>query len=93
MSDRDLYGTIESTKTLLETLRSRECSAAGRRQFLDALGRLDTDERHPSFRVHSLEGRRAGLWSASDSRRLRMTFERAEGGRKRLLACSRHYGD
>ncbi len=93
MSERDLYGIIESTKTLLETLCSWECSATERRQFLNALDRLDTDERHPSLRVHPLEGRRAGLWSVSASRQLRMTFERAESGRKRLLACSRHYGD
>ena len=93
MSERDLYRTIEITRTFLETLCRRELSAAERRQFLNALDRLHTDERQPSLRVHPLEGRLAGLWSASASRRCRMTFERAEGGRKRLLARSRHCGD
>jgi hypothetical protein len=74
-------------------LCSREFNPAERRQFLNALDRLDTDERHRSLRVRPLRGEMAGLWSASASDSLRYTFERPEGGRKRLIACSRHYGD
>ncbi len=53
---------------------------------------LDEDERHPSLRVHELRGGLEGTWSASASDALRITFLRAEGGRKILLRCSRHYG-
>jgi hypothetical protein len=43
--------------------------------------------------VHQLKGSRAGLWSASASRNLRITFLRLEGGRKLLVECSHHYGN
>jgi mRNA-degrading endonuclease YafQ of YafQ-DinJ toxin-antitoxin module len=56
-----------------------------------AIGFLDEDERHPSLRVHELGGDLAGTWSASASDDLRLLFVRTEGGRKVLLACSRHY--
>jgi mRNA-degrading endonuclease YafQ of YafQ-DinJ toxin-antitoxin module len=93
MSRGDAYSSLVLTRTFLETLCGREFSAGERRQFLNALDRLDSDERHPSLRVHPLRGDLAGLWSASASRSLRITFERLDDGRKRLLACSRHYGD
>lgn len=93
MSKSDPYGSLVLTRTFLETLCGREFSAAERRQFLNALDRLDTDERHPSLRVHPLQGKLSGLWSVSASRSLRITFERLEGGSKLLISCSRHYGD
>jgi mRNA-degrading endonuclease YafQ of YafQ-DinJ toxin-antitoxin module len=52
---------------------------------------LDSNERHPSLRVHQLQGDQAGVWSASASDELRLTFERLSEGRKLLLRCSRHY--
>ncbi len=52
---------------------------------------LDENEKHPSLRVHELRGDLAGTWSASASDELRMLFIRTEGGRKRLLRCTRHY--
>ena len=54
---------------------------------------LDENERHPSLRVHQLRGDLAGLWSASASASLRITFERRDDGRKLLVAASHHYGD
>jgi len=36
-------------------------------------------------------GDRSGSWAASPFKELRMTFERLEGNRKRMLTCSRHY--
>jgi mRNA-degrading endonuclease YafQ of YafQ-DinJ toxin-antitoxin module len=42
---------------------------------------------------HELRGDLAGVWSASASKELRITFERIPGGRKRLLTCSHHYAD
>jgi mRNA-degrading endonuclease YafQ of YafQ-DinJ toxin-antitoxin module len=58
---------------------------------LKALRLLDSDERHPSLRVHQLQGDLAGLWSASASDVLRLTFVRTAQGRKTLVSCSRHY--
>jgi mRNA-degrading endonuclease YafQ of YafQ-DinJ toxin-antitoxin module len=52
---------------------------------------LDSNEKHPSLRVHELSGDLAGIWSASASDDLRIEFLRLEGGRKLLLRCSRHY--
>lgn len=43
------------------------------------------------MRVHELGGELEGIWSASASDELRITFVRSEDGRKILLACSRHY--
>ncbi len=63
------------------------------RRVIRALEQLDRDERTPSLRVHRLHGSRAGLWSASASRSLRITFLRLEDGRKLLVECSQHYGD
>ena len=62
------------------------------RRVIRALQQLDADERILSLRVHQLRGSRAGLWSASASRSLRITFLRLEGGRKLLVECSQHYG-
>jgi mRNA-degrading endonuclease YafQ of YafQ-DinJ toxin-antitoxin module len=87
------YRTLDFTETFLETFTDRSLSASDRRQILRALRLLDTNERHPSLRVHQLHGDREGSWSASASDGLRITFERLGGGRKRLLTCSRHYGD
>jgi hypothetical protein len=87
------YKTLDFTDTFLETFAGKEFSPGERRAFLQALRLLDGDERHPSLRVHQLRGDREGSWSASASRSLRMTFERRPDGRKRMLTCSRHYGD
>lgn len=85
------YRTLDFTDTFLETFASRDFGAQDRSALLKALRLLDENERHPSLRVHALEGDREGSWSASASSVLRITFERLEGGRKRLLTCSRHY--
>lgn len=63
------------------------------RRVLRALAQLDADERTPSLRIHPLQGKDAGLWSASASTSLRITFERLDNGRKSILGCSHHYGD
>ncbi|MGH9067413.1 MAG: hypothetical protein ACRD0J_07990 [Acidimicrobiales bacterium] len=70
---------------------TRDFSASERAAFLKAVRLLDTDEAHPSLRVHRLAGDREGSWSASASGILRMTFERLPGGHERMLTCSRHY--
>ncbi|MBI4728322.1 MAG: hypothetical protein HY775_02285 [Acidobacteria bacterium] len=85
------YASLDFTHTFLETLASRDFTLADRRAFLRALRLLDENERHPSLRVHKLEGDREGSWSASAAGPLRMTFERLPDGRKRMLTCSKHY--
>lgn len=85
------YASIEFTETFLEAFASRDVTTAERRLFLKALRLVDRDERHPSLRVHQLRGDREGSRSASASRELRMTFERLDDGRRRMLTCSRHY--
>jgi hypothetical protein len=85
--------TLVSTTEFLESLIDRGFSASDQRALLRALARLDANERHPSLRVHQLQGDRAGQWSASASDSLRIVFERLPDGRKRLLECSKHYGD
>ncbi len=80
---------LEFTETFLAELKSDAVSRDEKRQFLKALRLLDENERHPSLRVHKLEGP-GSVWSASASER-RMTFLRLEGGGKRMLTCSRHY--
>jgi mRNA interferase RelE/StbE len=83
------YKSLDITDTFRETFASFE--KRDRNRFLKALRFLDENEKHPSLRVHELEGDLAGTWSASASDVLRMTFERTTGGRKTMLTCSRHY--
>jgi mRNA-degrading endonuclease YafQ of YafQ-DinJ toxin-antitoxin module len=85
------YQTLDFTATFLTSFASRDFTAADRASFLKALRLLDENERHPSLRVHELKGDREGGWSASASDSLRLTFDRVPGGRKLLLACSKHY--
>ena len=85
------YRTLELTPRFLEDLISDNFTARDRRRLVRALQLLDENERHPSLRVHQLEGELAGTWSASASDELRMSFERLAGGRKRMLKCTRHY--
>jgi mRNA-degrading endonuclease YafQ of YafQ-DinJ toxin-antitoxin module len=85
------YASLDFTDTFLETFGSKDFTAAERKAIRKALRLLDTDERHPSLRVHQLQGDLAGLWSASASGALRLTFVRTGQGRKTLVSCSRHY--
>lgn len=85
------YRTLVFTEDFLESYASRDFSAADRKAIRKALRLLDENEKHPSLRVHELRGALAGVWSASASDVLRLTFERVEGGRKLLLIVSRHY--
>ena len=86
----DPFQSLDFTDTFLETFGSKDFTAAERKSIRKALRLLDSDERHPSLRVHQLQGDLAGLWSASASDALRLTFVRTPHGRKTLLSCSRH---
>lgn len=87
------YRALRFTPTFLEALAGKDFSAIERRAFIKALSLLDAHAAHPSLRVHELRPPLAGIWSASASRSLRMTFVRAENGLKVMLTCSHHYGD
>ena len=87
----DAYRTLELTPPFLQGLISDNFTARDRRRFARALDLLDENERHPSLRVHQLEGDLAGRWSASASDELRMTLRRLPNGRKQMLSCTRHY--
>jgi mRNA-degrading endonuclease YafQ of YafQ-DinJ toxin-antitoxin module len=85
------FRSLDFTDTFLETFGSRDFTAAERKAIRKALRLLDSDERHPSLRVHQLQGDLTGLWSASASDVLRLTFVRAVHGHKTMVSCSRHY--
>ena len=85
------YRSLDFTDTFLETFASKDLTTTDRSAVLKALRLLDDNERHPSLRVHKLEGDREGSWSASAGKVLRVSFARLDGGRKRLLTCSKHY--
>ena len=85
------YATLLFTSEFVESLE--KLSPADIRRVRHALGLLDENDRHPSLNVHPLKGQQAGLWTAYASKSLRITFERMEGGRKRLMEASHHYGD
>jgi hypothetical protein len=85
------YRTLVFTDEFLDSLFA--LSPTDQRRIRRALRQLDTDETTPSLHVHQLKGPQAGTWTACASKSLRITFERLEGGRKRLLEASQHYGD
>jgi hypothetical protein len=85
------FQSLDFTDTFLETFGSKDFTAAERKAIRKALRLLDSDERHPSLRVHQLRGNLTGLWSASASDVLRLTFVRTAEGRKTMVSCSRHY--
>ena len=87
----DRFQSLAFTDTFLETFGSKDFTAAERKAIRKALRLLDTDERHPSLRVHQLQGELTGLWSASASDVLRLTFVRTTHGGKTMVSCSRHY--
>jgi hypothetical protein len=85
------YATIILTTDFVDSYGGQEFSAAERQRFARALRLLDSNEQHPSLRVHQLKGKQSGVWSAAASDELRITFERRPDGKKIILRCSRHY--
>lgn len=85
------YVTLVFTDEFLDSLVT--LSTSDQRRIRRALRQLDSDETTPALHVHPLRGQKLGAWTAYASKSLRVTFERLEGGRKRLIAASQHYGD
>jgi hypothetical protein len=71
--DPRAYRTLEFMRTTFLNSLS-DLARDDQRRVIRALEQLDADERILSLRVHQLKGSRAGLWSASASRTLRITF-------------------
>jgi hypothetical protein len=86
------YQALEFLRTSFLTSLS-DLARDDQRRVIRALEQLDSDERTLSLRVHRLQGSQAGLWSASASRSLRISFLRLDRGRNLMLECSQHYGD
>jgi mRNA-degrading endonuclease YafQ of YafQ-DinJ toxin-antitoxin module len=87
----DPFQTLDITLGFLDDFASNDFTQADRRAFRRALVRLDSDDQHPSLRVHQLSGDMQGTWSASASGRLRIIFVRLPLGRKAILGGSKHY--
>lgn len=85
------YAHLQFSDEFLDSLADPTFSRQDRQRFRRALQLLETNDQHPSLRVHPMKGDQEGVWSASASDQLRVTFERLAGGTKRLLRCSRHY--
>ena len=92
MPDVRAYQALEFLRTSFLTSLS-DLARDDQRRVSRALEQLDSDERTLSLRVHRLQGSQAGLWSASASRSLRISFLRLDRGRKLMLECSQHFGD
>ncbi len=82
---------LQITTEFLKSLNDRQFTDQDKSRFIKALVLLESDERHPSLRVHALSGELAGYWSASASDSLRIEFRRLPDGRKLLVRCSKHY--
>ena len=91
MTSGHQYPTLVFTTAFFESFTRSGFSATDQRRFVRVLELLDANEQFPSLRVHQLHGVEAGLWSASTSGSLRITFKRLADGRKELIECSRHY--
>ena len=85
------YETIDFTTDFMETFARKDFGTRERRAIMKALELLDSDEHHPSLRLHALSGNQKGQWSVSANIELRITFYRRAGGRKELVECTRHY--
>jgi mRNA-degrading endonuclease YafQ of YafQ-DinJ toxin-antitoxin module len=87
------YESCQFTPGFLKDLLGGRFSASEQERILRAIVLLDTNERHPSLRVHQLKRDLKGQWSASATDEIRITFRRLDEGRKQLISVSRHYGD
>ena len=85
------YRTLRFTPRFVSDLIN--LSRTEQKQIAKSIKVLDDNEKAPSLRVHELQGQLQGIWSASTSKSLRITFVRLDGGYKLLLTVDHHYGD
>jgi len=87
------FDSLTFSDEFFRAFADRRFTPSERVRVLKAMGLLDTNEKHPSLRVHLLTGDLAGVWSASVSDSIRIHFVRTQDGRKRCVALTRHYDD
>jgi mRNA-degrading endonuclease YafQ of YafQ-DinJ toxin-antitoxin module len=85
------YRTLRFTPRFVSDLIG--LSRTEQKQIAKSIKALDDHETTPALRVHELQGQLQGIWSASASKSLRITFVRLDGGYKLLLTVDHHYGD
>lgn len=82
---------LHVTERFLADILELRMSASERAALKKAIRLLSTNDTHPSLRIHKLQGREAGIWTAYVNDVIRITFLRLDGGRKQLLTLTRHY--
>lgn len=87
------FDSLGFSDEFFRNFAGRQFSPQDRARVLRSLGMLDENERHPSLRVHQLQGNLEGIWSASVSDVIRIHFIRLPDGRKRCINLTRHYND
>lgn len=87
------FDSLTFSDEFFRAFADRRFTPSDRARVLKAMGLLDTNERHPSLRVHALTGNLAGIWSASVSDSIRIHFVRTSDGRKRCVDLTKHYED
>jgi len=91
VTEPESYQSLEFTPDFFRDLLRGRFSASDVDRILRALSLLDSNERHPSLRVHQLHDDLEGQWSVSASHQIRITFRRLAEGRKEVVSVSRHY--
>ena len=81
------FKSLDATETFVESYSSPTMSAPDRSLIMQALQGLDRKEHVPAMQVHQLVADPFDAWVASAGRALRITFERLDEGRDRLLTC------
>ena len=87
----DGYRTLRFTPSFVSDLIG--LPRTEQKQIAKSIKVLDDNEKTPSLRVHELQGQLQGIWSASASKSLRITFARLDAGYKLLLTVDHHNVD
>lgn len=87
----DDLSNLQLTERFLADILELRMSAGERAAVKKAIRLLATNDTHPSLRVHKMQGRESGVWTAYVNDVLRITFLRLDGGHKQLLTLTRHY--
>ncbi len=87
MADGDRSSDFSAS--LWKALAATDVTAKDRAAILKALRRLDKNEQHPPLRIKKRAGDRNRPWSAPATGSLRLSFERLDAGRERMLTVAK----
>ena len=87
----DYLPSLRLSKRFTADLLDNRLTASERSAVKKSLELLDSNEHHPSLRIHRLEGDPEGSWTAYVTMKVRITFRRDAGGLKQLLTLTMHY--